>query len=68
MGKLINQEAQEHWQRLGDVPTDEDGNLDENFEMDGVTFEKGTDAHEVWHHFEEKYDLSVAEDLMVQGD
>lgn len=55
--------AQVLWFELGNVPVDEDANLDEEF----LWFEKGTDREEVWHWFEEHYDLSVAEMLMYDS-
>jgi hypothetical protein len=48
------------WNLLGDKPTDEDGNLWEWF----LDFEIGTDREEIWHWFEETFNISVAEDLM----
>jgi len=54
------EEAKRLWDLLGDVPTNDDNEIDEEF----LHFEKGTDVFEIWHWFEEKFDLSVAEDLM----
>src|SRR3989344_4987293 len=48
------------WSILGDVPVNEDDELDDNF----LLFEKGSDKFEVWHWFEDKFDISVAKDLM----
>lgn len=36
------------WSKLGDIPVDEDGIIEESFEH----FEEGTDVEEIWHWFE----------------
>jgi len=59
--------AKKLWDQLGNVPVDDDENLDEDFVIkDGidVTFEKGIPNTEVWHWFEETFNISVAKDLM----
>lgn len=48
------------WNKLGDIPTNEDDEIEEDF----LHFEIGTDKFEIWHWFEEKFDLSVGKDLM----
>ncbi len=48
------------WAELGDIPTNEDMEIETQF----LHFEVGTDAETIWHWFEEEFDLSVAEDLM----
>jgi len=48
------------WEKLGDIPTNEDDEIEERF----LHFDKGTDKFEIWHWFEENFDLSVAKDLM----
>ena len=48
------------WEKLGDIPINDEEELDEPF----MQFEKGTDRYEVWHWFEEKFNVSVAKDLM----
>lgn len=48
------------WERLGNIPIDDNENIDEPF----IFFEKGTDRFEIWHWFEEHYNISVAEELM----
>lgn len=58
------EEARYFWNKLGDIPVNEDDEIDAEFQMNDVTFEVGTDKFEIWHYFEEKYDLSVAKDLM----
>ena len=55
-------EAKKLWGQLGNVPVnDEDDTIDEQF----LDFEPGTPKEDVWHWFEEEFDLSVAEDLMM---
>ncbi len=53
-------EARKYWDRLGDVPVNEEEAIDEAF--DG--FEKGTDIYSIWHYVEENFNVSVAKDLM----
>jgi len=51
------------WRILGDIPTDEngvDGNIDEDF----IHFEKGEPVYDIWHWFQETFNISVVEDLM----
>jgi hypothetical protein len=48
------------WESLGDVPIDED----ECIEQSWNGFEKGTHREEVWHWFEDTFNISVAKDLM----
>jgi hypothetical protein len=57
---LSDDVARKLWEMLGDVPTNEDDEIDGPF----LHFEIGTDKFEIWHWFEEKFDLSVAKDLM----
>lgn len=54
--------AKRLWEILGDVPCDEenDSEIEEPFQH----FPIGTDKMEIWHWFEEEFNLSVAEDLM----
>ena len=58
--------AKKIWSDLGDIPVDEDDNLDVDFHIKecGTTFEKGTDVTEIWHWFEDTFNISVAKDLM----
>ncbi len=51
---------QELWDELGDIPVDENDELETPF----LHFEVGTDKFDIWHWFEEEFDLSVAKDLM----
>lgn len=59
--------AQSLWSELGNIPVNEDDELDEDFVNSFTTFFKGTDKTEVWHWFEETFNLSVAKDLMNVG-
>jgi hypothetical protein len=52
--------AQVLWGMLGDVAVDEDDCIESTF----LNFDVGTDRTEIWHWFEETFDVSVAEDLM----
>ena len=44
------------WAEFGDVPINEDEEIDEDWHI----FSKGTDRFEIWHWFEETYDISIA--------
>lgn len=48
------------WDELKDIPTNDNMEIEEKF----LHFPIGTDCHEIWHWFEEEFDLSVAKDLM----
>lgn len=48
------------WDLLGDVPVNDDGEIEVKY----LDFEVGTDREDIWHWFEEVFDISVAEDLM----
>lgn len=51
------------WEKLGDVPVNDDGKIEESF----LDFEVGTDREDIWHWFEEQNpDISVAK-LMYSG-
>ena len=56
--------AKELWSQLGDVPVNEDGEIETAF----LGFEVGTDREDIWSWFEEEFDLSVAEDLMYSSE
>jgi len=43
------------WQSLGDIPVDDDGMI----EVPYLHFEIGTDREEIWHWFEETFDISI---------
>ncbi len=48
------------WEMLGDIPTDDDEDIEEGF----LDFPIGTHRYEIWHWFEKTFDISIAEDLM----
>lgn len=52
--------AERLWESLGNVPVNDEDELDEPF----LDFPKGTDKFEIWHWFEDTFNLSVAHDLM----
>lgn len=47
----------ELWSLLGDIPTNEDDEIEEPF----LDFPIGTDREEIWHWFEDKYDISIGD-------
>ena len=52
------------WQELGDIPVNEDGEIEEEWNTGMQWFSEGTDREEIWHWFEDFFNLSVAKDLM----
>jgi len=52
--------AKKLWKKFRDVPVNEDDEIDINW----CGFTKGTPREDIWHWFEEEFDLSVAKDLM----
>jgi len=58
------QAAKKLWEELGDVPVDEDDDLEEDWKH----FPAGTNKFEVWQWFEDKFNVSVAKDLMYKND
>ncbi len=55
----INKKAKELWLQFGDTPIN---NKDE-IELPFLHFPAGANRFDVWHWFEETFDLSVARDL-----
>jgi hypothetical protein len=55
-----NEKAKKLWAELGDIPINEDDEID----VDWHIFTKGTPKEDIWHWFENEFDLSVAKDLM----
>lgn len=47
------------WDELGNVPVNEDGDIEESFEH----FQAGTEVEEIWHWFEEFFDISIGEEF-----
>ena len=65
--ELLNLEnATKVWDLLGDIPVNDNDDLDEDFNAvdHNIIFKKGTDKFEVWHWVEEKFNISIAEELM----
>jgi hypothetical protein len=58
--KVENHKAKKLWAELADIPINEDEEID----VDWHIFTKGTEREEIWHWFENEFDLSVATDLM----
>jgi hypothetical protein len=59
----VNREnAELLWEELGDIPTDENECIEEEF----AGFPAGTHREEIWHWFEDTFGLSVAKDLMFK--
>jgi hypothetical protein len=52
--------AKKLWKKFSDVPINEDEEIDINW----FGFTIGTPREDIWHWFEEEFDLSVATDLM----
>ncbi len=59
--------AEALWSELGDIPINEDEELEEDFNPIGHYFGAGTDRYDVWQWFENYFNLSVAKDLMKVG-
>ena len=53
----INEDAHELWSKLGDIPINQDEETEECF----LHFEAGTDREDIWHWFEDRFNLSVTE-------
>lgn len=58
--KLFDDHIKTLWEQLGDIPINDNDEIDEKF----LDFPKGTDRFEIWHWFEETFNVSVAKDLM----
>ena len=57
---LRKHDAESYWAQLGNVPVNEDGEIEEQF----YDFDEGTDREEIWSWLEETFNISVAKDLM----
>ncbi|RLI63943.1 MAG: hypothetical protein DRO67_04880 [Candidatus Asgardarchaeum californiense] len=57
---MITQEVKDLWEELGEVAINDRDEIDRPWN----DFPKGTEILEIWHWFEEEFDLSVANDLM----
>ena len=62
--KLIEAEIKKMWLDFGDVPMDPET---EELEYDWCEFIAGTHREDIWHWFEEKYNISVV-DLLYHFD
>jgi len=56
-------EARLVWQKLGDVPVD-----DECIDIPFMHFPKGTEVTDIWHWVESEYDVCIGKDLMYKGE
>ena len=53
-------EFDELWERLGDTPVNEDGELDCVFDGGDLgIYAIGTDRETIWHDIEEHFDISI---------
>lgn len=50
------------WQKLGDIPINENEEIDEDF----LHFSKGCDKSDVWHWVEDFFNVSIVKDLMYK--
>ena len=60
MKEKAKEVAMEVWGEFGNVIVDEDDNIEQGWRH----FPAGTSKFDVWHWIEDKYDVSIAEDLM----
>ena len=54
------EKAKELWEEFGDIPSNNNDEIEEPF----LDFPVGTDRFVIWKWFEEKFNISVAVDLM----
>lgn len=47
------------WEKLGDIPINENEEIEEDF----LHFKKGTDKFDIWHWVEEKYNVCLGDIL-----
>lgn len=47
------------WDKLGDIPVNEDDEIEEVFEH----FEIGTNKFDIWHWFEETFDICLGKEV-----
>ena len=63
LGEICNsniEKALSLWRDLSDVPVNEDDEIDSEF----LDFPIGTCKFDIWHWFEDSFNVSVAKDLM----
>ena len=61
---VINPGIKALWFELGDVCINDEGQIDQDWKH----FEKGTDRFEIWHWFEETFNVSVIDLQSIRGD
>lgn len=49
------------WNVLGNIPTDDNGNIELQF----LHFRVGTDRLVIWHWFEETFDISIVKEFGI---
>lgn len=54
------EKAKELWEQFGDIPINDNDEIEEPF----LDFPVGTNRFEIWEWFEEKFNISIAVDLM----
>lgn len=59
---MDNKKALEVWELLGDIPINDDEEIDGNF----LHFEKGTNMYDIWHWFEREFDVAVHELMNIK--
>jgi len=52
------------WRDLGNIPID----LNENIEEPFLHFEIGTNRYDIWHWFEDEFDIRVIDLMRMKGD
>lgn len=63
--KVINAlMARSVWDHLGNIPTDEDGEM---LDQDFLHFSVGDDVHDVWCWVESEFDISIGDDILCAG-
>jgi len=60
---FMQNKAREYWEDFEDIPMNPET---ECIEEDFLDFRAGTHREEIWHWFEDTFDLSVAKDLMYE--
>ena len=50
------------WEELGNIPINNNSEIEERF----LHFDIGTFNEDIWHWFEDEFDLSIVDDLMYK--
>lgn len=58
-GGYFDQELEEWWNELTDIPFDEDENGELILTQDWKQFSKGTSRDEIWHFFDREHSMGV---------